>query len=89
LRARRLRRSDPFASDLHLLVFTYLVSFTVAIYFGSDLNDPMVWFILTLGVLTSRLVPPEPVPGLSPILPVRSNGHNGGSREPASVESAV
>lgn len=90
LRSRHLRRRDPFASDLHLLVFTYLMSFTVAIYFGSDLNDPIVWFFLSLGVLASRLVSPELVPCLSPNQPGRSKGQD--SRvtvAPARVELGV
>jgi len=55
-RSQKLRFSDPFASDLHLLVFAYLVGNFIAIQFGSDLNDPMLWFYLGLGVLAGRLV---------------------------------
>ena len=54
-RARRLRFSDPFASDLHLLALAYLMGYFIAIQFGSDLNDPMLWFVLALGVLMRRL----------------------------------
>ena len=65
--SRRMRLVDPQVSDLHLLVFAYVVSYTVAIYFGSDLNDPMIWAFLALGVLARRLAPldqpaPQPVP---------------------------
>ncbi len=56
---RRLHRLDPFVSDLHLLVFAYVVSYSVAIYFGSDLNDPTIWFFLGLGVLLRHLAPAE------------------------------
>jgi len=53
--SRRLRLVDPPASDLHLLVFAYVLSYTVAIYFGTDLNDPMVWFAMALGGLMARV----------------------------------
>lgn len=55
-RSQKLRFSDPFASDLHLLVLAYLMGDFVAIQFGSDLNEPMLWFYLGLGVLAGRLV---------------------------------
>lgn len=54
-RSQKLRFSDPFASDLHLLALAYLMGYFIAIQFGSDLNDPMLWFVLALGVLTRRL----------------------------------
>lgn len=53
--SRRLRQIDPLASDLHLLVFAYVLSYSVAIYFGTDLNDPMVWFAFVLGLLMHRI----------------------------------
>jgi hypothetical protein len=53
--SRRLRQVDPMASDLHLLVLAYVMSYSVAIYFGTDLNDPMVWFAIALGLLMSRV----------------------------------
>ncbi|MFM8471587.1 MAG: O-antigen ligase family protein [Limisphaerales bacterium] len=68
---RRMNRSDPFASDLHLLVFAYVVSYCVAIYFGTDLNDPMVWFWLGLGMLMSR-VPASTAKDVVPAIPFRS-----------------
>lgn len=61
--SRRMRLVDPMTSDLHLLVFAYVLSYTVAIYFGSDLNDPMIWAFLALGVLARRLHPAtQPAP---------------------------
>ena len=53
--SRRMRLVDPQISDLHLLVFAYVSSYTVAIYFGTDLNDPMVWFWSAFGLLVSRI----------------------------------
>lgn len=53
--SRRLRREDPFASDMHLLTLAYLAGYLIAIQFGSDLNDPMIWAVFGLGVLTRRL----------------------------------
>mgnify|MGYP003344967107 FL=1 len=53
--SRRMRLVDPQISDLHLLVFAYVSSYTVAIYFGTDLNDPMVWFWPAFGLLVSRI----------------------------------
>lgn len=54
-RARRLRYSDPLASDVHLLALTYMMGYFIAIQFGSDLNDPMIWFWLGLGLLMRRI----------------------------------
>lgn len=53
--SRRLRQVDPMASDLHLLVLAYVMSYSVAIYFGTDLNDPMVWFGFSIGLLMRRI----------------------------------
>ena len=40
---------------MHLLTLAYLAGYLIAIQFGSDLNDPMIWAVFGLGVLTRRL----------------------------------
>ena len=69
--SRRAIRTDPFASDLHLLVLAYVASYNVGIYFGTDLNDPMVWLWLGLGILVSR-VPVSPAKEVVPAIPDRA-----------------
>ena len=69
-RARRLRFSDPFASDVHLLALTYMLGYFITIQFGSDLNDPMIWFGLGLGLLMRRIKAFE-VPMSTPSEPSR------------------
>jgi len=51
----RLRESDPERSELHCLAFAQLAAFVPAIYIGTDLNAPMLWFYLFLGVLVEGL----------------------------------
>ena len=48
-RTFRFRGSDPVVGDLHCFVFAYLVAMGVAIFVGSDLNSPILWFYITLG----------------------------------------
>jgi len=52
-RAVRFRASDPVVSDLHCFVFVNLVALIVALYVGSDLNSPLVWFYIALGDLVA------------------------------------
>lgn len=82
--SHRVRQTDAFASDLHLLVFAYLASLTVAIYFGSDLNEPLVWLFLALGVLGRKLHPsvPAPVPSHVADLPVAEPADGNGRDQP-------
>jgi len=78
-RAQDLREADPIAGDLHNFVFANLVGLIAAIYLGTDLNNPVIWFHLTLGVLLSRLKKEESVgleitqsnPAPSPLFPRR------------------
>lgn len=70
--SRRVRYSDPLASDLHLLVFAYAVSYSVAIYFGTDLNDPMIWLGFGLGLLMSRVRAKETAAAIRTSVPLLS-----------------
>jgi hypothetical protein len=54
-RARLLEQVDGTASDLHCLVLVNLVAFLPSIYAGTDLNSPLIWLYLALGVLLRRL----------------------------------
>jgi hypothetical protein len=58
--ALRLRESDPERSELHCLAFAQLAAFVPAIYIGTDLNAPVLWFYLFLGVLVEKLKAREP-----------------------------
>jgi hypothetical protein len=53
--ALQLRSGDPERSELHCLAFAHLAAFVPAIYIGTDLNAPVLWFYLFLGVLVERL----------------------------------
>jgi O-antigen ligase len=70
--ALRLRGSDPERSDLHTVAFAHLAASTPWLYFGTDLNTPLVWFYLILGVLVEQLKAREAdepaAPTSSPVL---------------------
>jgi O-antigen ligase len=53
--AQRLLRIDPIKSEMHSLVLANLGALTAAIYIGIDLNAPMLWLYLILGVFLTRL----------------------------------
>ncbi len=53
--ALRYRGTDEFKSDLHSFTAANLLSLAPAIYIGSDLNQPIIWFYLGIGVVLSRL----------------------------------
>ena len=69
----RHRKSDPVLSDMHSFVFSNLVGLALAIYIGTDLNGPMIWFYIALGFLLTRLTKtataPEAAAALQPIQP--------------------
>jgi len=52
---RRFKTEDPVASDLHTLIFANLAALGASIYIGADLNLPIIWFYLVMGVLLTRL----------------------------------
>jgi hypothetical protein len=53
--AIRSRKRDRGLSDLHKFVCANLVALLPAIFVGTDLNGPVIWYYLTLGVLLMRL----------------------------------
>jgi O-antigen ligase len=75
--ARLYYESDPQLSQLHSLVFAYLVALIPAIGVGADTHLTMLWFILGLGIILLKLkrvelealVPPKETgsPALRPI----------------------
>jgi O-antigen ligase len=54
-RAAKIHRDDPVAAEMHCFVCAHLLSFACAIYIGTDLNSPFIWFLLGLGVLTTNV----------------------------------
>jgi hypothetical protein len=52
---RTLNGTDRMMSDLHCLVLAHLVGLVLAIYIGTDLNNPILWIYLGLGALLARL----------------------------------
>jgi O-antigen ligase len=57
--AIRLTSKDPFASSIHAFVCASLIAYALTIYIGTDLNNPMLWLFMGLGVLAPRLRPIE------------------------------
>ena len=51
----RTLQQDPVQSDLHSFIFANLLSLSVLIYVGTDLNGFQIWFYIALGVLVTRL----------------------------------
>ncbi len=53
--ARRYSFEDPVFSELFIFICVNLVSFAITIVIGTDLNNPMIWFLIGLGSLAERL----------------------------------
>lgn len=53
--AMRIKAEDRQASSIHIFVCASLVGYMLSIYIGTDLNNPMIWFFLGLGVLMKRI----------------------------------
>ena len=54
-RALHHRVADEQMNELHCFTFANLVALIIAIFIGADLNQPMIWFYLTFGVLVARI----------------------------------
>jgi O-antigen ligase len=53
--AVQVRGDDPVMTETHCFVCAHLLSFVGWIYVGSDVNSPIIWFMLGLGVFVSRI----------------------------------
>jgi O-antigen ligase len=53
--ALKFKTIDPFKSDLHAYLWVNLVCVGIHIYIGTDLNDPSLWFFMSLCTLVQRL----------------------------------
>jgi O-antigen ligase len=53
--AMRDYRIDPLQGDLHSFVFASLASMPLAILIGADLNNALIWFYISLGLILFRL----------------------------------
>lgn len=51
----RLAAVDPFLADVNRLVVAILFPQLFGIYFGSDLNNPLIWFPIGLSLIAARL----------------------------------
>jgi hypothetical protein len=65
--AFRFSGSDPEWSELYCLVFAHLVALVPAIYAGTDLNAPIIWLYLILGILLERLTAQEATESTAPV----------------------
>jgi O-antigen ligase len=50
-----VRERDPVLAEMHQFVIVNLISLVIAIFIGTDLNGPIIWFYLTLGLLFTRI----------------------------------
>jgi O-antigen ligase len=67
IQAWRLGDTDPLPRDFHVFVCANLLGLVASIYIGADLNVPVIWFYLALGVLLTRLgLPKQTVPQPEP-----------------------
>ena len=48
-------RVDPLLGELLIFVCVNLVALSISIAIGTDVNNPMIWFFMTFGVLVLRL----------------------------------
>jgi len=53
--AYSLQKRDSFLSEAHCFVCAFLLADAVGIFVGTDVNDPMIWFVMALGLFTRRL----------------------------------
>jgi O-antigen ligase len=54
-RALALRKADPVVAEVHCFVCANLLAYAAGIFIGSDINDPVIWFFLALGLFVSQL----------------------------------
>jgi O-antigen ligase len=64
-RARRLAEDDPQESEFHAFVCGNLAAMAFAIYVGTDLNNPLLWFYMGFGTLLTRFSSRRPAEELS------------------------
>ncbi|MFT4691606.1 MAG: hypothetical protein ACI9OD_003831 [Limisphaerales bacterium] len=53
--AKTLRETDPFFADFHCFIYAALGGQVVMTFFGNDLNDPWLWFLMGLGPMCLRM----------------------------------
>jgi O-antigen ligase len=46
---------DPTIAQIHTFICVSLIAYALSIYIGTDLNNPMIWTLLGLGILTERI----------------------------------
>lgn len=54
-RALFFKSFDAEMSQVHTFLFALLSAYSVSIFVGTDLNAPMIWFLLCLGIVTARI----------------------------------
>jgi len=54
-----LQKADPVVSEAHCLVCANLLASVASIFFGTDTNDPSIWFLFALGLFVRQLRRPE------------------------------
>ncbi|HEX3720185.1 MAG TPA: O-antigen ligase family protein [Verrucomicrobiae bacterium] len=58
-RGYRLQKEDSVIAEAHCFVCANLLGYAAAIFIGSDLNAPMIWFAFALGLFLFQLRPTE------------------------------
>jgi O-antigen ligase len=57
LRAFALRKSDPVMADVHCFICANLLAYSAAFFVAEDMNEPVIWFLLGLGIFVGQLRP--------------------------------
>ena len=70
-RAFALHSADPLLSEAHAFVCANLLAYAAAMFFGSDVNDPLMWFFLALGLFVRQLSVREGKKAVAPAAFVR------------------
>ena len=76
-RSIALRKTDSVLADAHCFVCANLVAIAAASFFASDMNDPIIWFMLGFGIFLRQLRRQESRPAVAapafvrPVLPIQ------------------
>jgi O-antigen ligase len=54
-RAFTLHDVDPVIAEVHCFVCAFLLAYAAAIFIGTDVNGPIIWFFLGLGLFVRQL----------------------------------
>jgi O-antigen ligase len=55
LGAIALRKADPMLAEVHCFVSANLMAYAAGIFVGTDINGPIIWFFIALGLFARQL----------------------------------